>query len=90
MGLVQKKRVSCSFLHALAVSHREPAQEKVGNTGRSRPKPAVGNRVLGRKYKEQASSSVPKVTEQTDVQCSNGRGASPETRAPIPCLLGAK
>ena len=81
---------SGSFLHALAAGNREPAQEKVWSTGGSRQKHATGNGVLGRKTQEQASSSAPKVTEHTDVQCSNGRGASPETRARILCLRGAK
>ena len=58
------KGQSCSVLHAPAAGDREPAQEKVGNTGsRSRQKHATENRVLGRKAKEQTSSSV-----QTDVQ----------------------
>ena len=59
------KGQSCSVLHAPAAGDREPAQEKVGSTGGSRQKHATGNRVLERKDKEQASSSAPKVTEQT-------------------------
>ena len=62
MGLAQKKRVSCSSSHVPPVGNVEAAQEKVGNTGRSRLKPAVGNRVLGIKDNEQASSCEPKVT----------------------------
>ena len=81
MGLVQKES---------AAGQSEPAQEKMWSTRRSRLKHATGNCVLGRKGKEQASSSVPKVSEQTDVHCSNGRFASPETGARIPCLWGAK
>ena len=84
-----QKGASCSFLHAYVAGNHEPAQEKMGCTGESRLRHPTGNRELKKKI-EQASCSVPKVTEQTDVQSSNGRGASPEIRARIPCLCGAK
>ena len=44
--------------------------------------------MLGRKDRRQASSS-PKVKEQTDVQCSYSRGASPDKRTRIPCVWEA-
>ena len=88
MGLVQRESL-CSFLHAPAASNREPAKEKVVRTGESRLKHAMGNREL-KKKKEQGSSSVPKVTEQTDVKSSGSRETSPATRAKIFCLWGAK
>ena len=79
----------CRFLHAPAAGNREPAQEKVVSTGESRLKHAMGNREL-KKEEEQGSSSVPKVTEQTDVKSSGSRETSPATRAKIPCLWAAK
>ena len=50
----------------------------------------MGNREYGRKDKEQASSSGPKVKEQTDVKRSKCREASLANRARIPCLWVAK
>ena len=88
MGLVQEESL-CSFLHAPAAGNREPAQEKVVRTGESRRKHAMGNREL-KKQKEQGSSSVPKVAEQTDAKSSRSREASPATRAKIPYLWEAK
>ena len=46
---------------------------KMENACRSLQKPAARNRVHGRKDEGQASSSVPKVKDQTDVQSSNSR-----------------
>ena len=81
-----KRNVSCSKKRSVCACR---GQQKMGCTGESRLRHATGNRELKKKI-EQASCSVPKVTEQTDVQSSNGRGASAEIRARIPCLCGAK
>ena len=83
MGRVRKESL-VGFLHELAV-RKSLAQEKVENTGRSLLKPTTGNRVLGRKDRRHASSSAPKVKEQSDVQCSCSRGASPDRRTRISC-----
>ena len=51
------RRDDCSFLHTHATGRRETMWKKVGDAGKT--------------HLEQASSSVPKVKEQTDVKSSN-------------------
>ena len=58
---------TCSFLHTHATGDRETMREEAEDARRSR--------------QEQASSSVPKVKEQTDLKISNSLEASPATRA---------
>ena len=58
---------ACSFLHTHATGDRETLRKEVGDARRSR--------------QEQASSSMPKVKEQTDVKSSNSLEASPATGA---------
>ena len=60
------RRDICSFLHTHATRDRETKREKVGEDAR-------------RSRLEQASSSAPKVKEQTDVKSSNSLEASPAT-----------
>ena len=60
---------------------RETTQKGLENARGSSPKPAAGIREHGSKDKEQASSSEPKVKEQTDVKSSKSIEASPATRA---------
>ena len=82
------KEDSCSFLHTHAAGNHEPVQERVVsavNLASSIPWETVS-----KKKREQASPSVPKVTEQTDVRSSGCREARPATRAKIPCLWRAK
>ena len=66
------RRDTCCVLHAHATGDRESMRKEVRDARRSRL--------------EQASSSEPKVKEQTDVKSSNSLEASPATRAKIPCL----
>ena len=60
------KRDNCSFLHTHATGHRETVWKEVGDERKS--------------HLEQASSSVPKVKEQTDVKSSDSLKAGPTTR----------
>ena len=78
---------SCSFLHSYDSGNRETSADGAKNTGVSSLKSAVDNE-RRRKGKGQASSSVPKVKEQTDVKSSNSPETSPATRAKIPCSWG--
>ena len=73
-----------------ATGSREITHKEVENARGSSLEPAAGSREHGGKDKEQASSSGPKVREQTDVKSSRSQEASPATRAQIPCLWGAK
>ena len=70
------RRDTRSFLHTHATGDRETMREEVGDARRSRL--------------EQASSSVPKVKEQTDVKSSNSPKASPATGAKNPLSMMAK
>ena len=88
MRLVRKESLAVFYTSQQSGNRR--ILKKVGDTGRSRLKPAAGNRAHGRKDDGQASSSVPKVKHKTDVQSSNSRGASPDKRTRIPCVWGAK
>ena len=70
------RRDNCSFLHTHATGHREIMWKEVGDARRS--------------HLEQASSSVPKVREQTDVKSSNSLKASPATGAENPLSMDGK
>ena len=63
------RRDDCSFLHTHATGRRETMWKKVGDAGKT--------------HLEQASSSVPKVKEQTDVKSSNSLKARVKKK---PCL----
>ena len=67
------RRDTCSFQHTHATGDRETTREEVEDARRSRP--------------EQASSSVPKVKEQTDVKSSNSLEASPATKVKNPLSM---
>ena len=67
---------ACSFLHTHATGDRETLRKEVGDARRSRL--------------EQASSSMPKVKEQTDVKSSNSLEASPATGAKKPLSMRGK
>ena len=58
-----------------ATGSRETSLKEVENTSGSSPRPAVSNREHGRKDREQASSSGPKVREQTDEKRSRSQEA---------------
>ena len=83
MGLVQKESLPVFKMS-------QQYSRKMENAGRSLLKPAARNRVHGRKDEGQASSSVPKVKDQIDVQSSNSRGARLDKRTRIPRVWGAK
>ena len=73
-----------------ATGSRETTRQEVDNTRGSSPRPAVGNRKLGRRDKEKASSSGPKVRVQTDGKRARSKEAGLSTRAKIPCLWMAR
>ena len=71
------KRRDLQFSNPRATGRREIMWKEVGDAKRS--------------HLEQVSSSVPKVTEQTDVKNSNSLKANPATRVKkIPCLWKAR
>ena len=89
MGHVQGENLVVFYICLPREAVRQ-RREEVRNARGSIIKPATGNREHGRKDKEQASSSGPKVKEQTDVKSSKSQKTSLATRAKIPFLWRAK
>ena len=88
MGLVQRKSLVVFYLRMPRATTSRYKKEQYGRVNLASSIP--WETVSSKKKREQASPSVPKVTEQTDVKSSGSREASSATRANIPCLWGAK